>query len=134
MSGAPQLGYPLKSARSVYLLRITSPEQLFSHPLRGAIFENWVVSEKIKSYWNDGKEAPVYFWRDQKGHEVDLVIDEGTSLYPIEIKSGATFNPDFIEGLNYLNRLQGRSDGEVIYGGETSHPFKEYQVRSWRTI
>ena len=58
-----------------YLLRIKSTDQLSLHPLRGAIFENWVISEIMKHYSNTGQEEPLYFWRDQHGHEIDLVID-----------------------------------------------------------
>ena len=59
-------------------------------PLRGAIFENWVYMEKLKQRRNADRDAPFYFSRDQKGHEVDLVEDHGTSLYPTEIKSSVT--------------------------------------------
>lgn len=117
-----------------YLLRITDRKQLFEHPLKGAIFENWVVSELLKSYFHRGLEAPLYFWRDQKGHETDLLIDEGKYLFPIEIKSAGTFHPDFLKGPQYLNELQGRKDllqGLCVYGGTESFTFKNYQVLSW---
>ena len=78
-----------------YLLRIQNSGQLYSHPLRGQIFENFVVSEYVKYYFNRGEDPPLYFWRDQKGHEVDLILDEGTQLFPIEIKSGSTFQKEF---------------------------------------
>lgn len=118
-----------------YLLRISQNNHLVSHPLRGSIFENWVITEKLKSYLHVGKEAPIYFWRDQKGHEVDVILDQGVNLYPIEIKSAATFNPDFIQGLEYFNSLQNsnQSDaGRCIYGGDQSFEYKGYQIESWR--
>jgi len=117
-----------------YLLRITAPEQLFSHPLRGAIFENWVVTERIKSFSNAGQEAPLYFWRDTKGHEVDLLIDRGTVLEPIEIKSGATFDPSFSAGLRYFNALQKHPGGQLIYGGDHSFEHDGFSVMSWREL
>ncbi|MEA3333318.1 MAG: ATP-binding protein [Pseudomonadota bacterium] len=101
-----------------YLLRINNVEQLKVHPLRGLIFENWVISEHLKFYANQGRDAPLYFWRDQHGHEVDLVIDKGTHLELIEIKSGMTFNPSYFKNINWLNKLQGRDNGICIYGGE----------------
>ncbi len=83
-----------------YLLRITSPDQLIAYPLIGSIFENWVIAELKKRFHHDGRQAPLYFWRDQHGHEVDLVVDRGTPLFPIEIKSGQTFQKDFITALS----------------------------------
>ncbi len=91
----------------------------------------------LKSYFHKGLEAPLYFWRDQKGHETDLLIDEGKYLFPIEIKSAGTFHPDFLKGPQYLNELQGRKDllqGLCVYGGTESFTFKNYQVISWEDL
>lgn len=117
-----------------YLLRITNAEQLFTHPLRGAIFENWVIVERLKSFINAGSDAPLYFWRDTKGHEIDLVLDRGTLLDPVEIKSGATFDPSFADGLRYFAALQQHPGGEVVYGGDTSFTHSEFRVTSWKDI
>ena len=107
------------------------PYHLESHPLRGQLFENWVITEKIKKQFNEGKSSSYYFWRDQHGHEVDLVDDRGTYLYLSEIKSSATFISSFLKNVEWLNSLQGRTDGELIYGGRESFKFKDYQVKSW---
>jgi len=117
-----------------YLLRITRVEHLQTHPLRGNIFENFVLSERIKQRWNEGREAPLYFWRDSHGNEVDLVEDEAGILTPSEIKAGATFHPEFVNGLDFLCRLQPPKRGQVVYGGETSFDFKDYRVTSWREV
>jgi predicted AAA+ superfamily ATPase len=117
-----------------YLLRITRPEHLQSHPLRGAIFENFVVSERLKGFWNEGREAPLYFWRDSHGNEVDLVEEEAGVLTPTEIKSGATFSPDFTAGLEFMGKLIPPRRGQVVYGGEQSFTFKDFQVVSWRAV
>lgn len=122
-----------------YLLRIKSPQDLTSHSLRGHIFENWVISEAIKSQWNMGQEPNFYFWRDSNGHEVDLLRDEGKFLYPIEIKSAMTFHPDFIKTLVHLNDLQGKKFtgiplGTCVYGGEESFDFKNYRIQSWKDV
>jgi len=82
------------------LLRIKTVEQLSLHPFKGAIFENWVITEMMKKYYNKGEEAPVYYWRDQHGHEVDLVMDEGNHLDLIEIKSGKTFQKEFLKNVH----------------------------------
>lgn len=122
-----------------YLLKIQNTQTLSSHPLRGNIFENWVISEWVKSFLNRGLNPPLYFWRDTKGNEVDLIEDRGTSLYPIEIKSAATFHPDFIKNLTHFNEIQGLKElssphGECCYGGEGDFSFKDYRVRSWQEV
>ena len=117
-----------------YLLRIKTPQQLEYHPLKGHIFENWVISEYMKHYCNQGLEAPLYFWRDQHGHEVDLVIDEGEYLDLIEIKSGQTFQKDFLKNINWLNKLQNRSIGKCIYGGDKLLKVKDIEIQPWHTL
>ncbi len=117
-----------------YLLRIMEPSHLDFHPLRGQLFENWVIVEKIKHQFNQGMMSSYYFWRDQHGHEIDLVDDRGTYLYLSEIKSSVTFNPDFFKNIDWLNTLQGRADGELIYGGSENFKFKEFQITSWKNL
>ena len=114
-----------------YLLRINQVDQLKIHPLRGAIFENWIISEYLKSFTNQGREAPLYFWRDQHGHEVDLVIDNGIDLDLIEIKSGMTFNRDCFKNINWLNKLQGKNEGICIYGGKKEIDLGHQKVIPW---
>ncbi len=117
-----------------YLLRIQEPSQIDNHPLRGAIFENWVIVDYLKNFFNQGKEAPLYFWRDQHGHEVDLVIDKGAKLDLIEIKSGQTFHPEFLDQISWLGGLQKTHGGTLIYGGEESFSFQDHSIRSWRSL
>lgn len=122
-----------------YLLQIKTKEMLQNHPLRGNIFENWVVSEKLKQAYHHGVEPAYYYWRDHKGHEVDLIEDRSTYLYPTEIKSGATFHGDFLKDVNYLNRLQKETlpegiFGECIYGGDESFEFKGSKIVSWKAL
>ena len=80
---SPKL-YFLDTGLLCYLLRIRTSEDLPSHASRGAIFESLVVSELVKSYLHRGMEADIYFWRDSTGHEVDVLIDSGKRLLPIE--------------------------------------------------
>jgi uncharacterized protein len=117
-----------------YLLRIQNTNQLESHPLRGQIFENWVIAEYLKKYKNEALEAPLYFWRDQHGHEVDLVIDQSTYLDLIEIKSAKTFNADFLKNLKWLNNLQGRDEALCIYGGDKNLKLGKIEIRPWFEI
>ncbi|MEJ1643855.1 DUF4143 domain-containing protein, partial [Escherichia coli] len=78
-----------------WLLGIQNAGQLASHPLRGSIFETFVVSELVKSRLNRGERAAFSFWRDSNGNEIDVVADVGTGMMPIEIKAGQTINRDF---------------------------------------
>lgn len=114
-----------------YLLRISSPEQLDTHPLRGAIFENWVAAEAHKMLYSSGREPALYFWRDQHGHEVDLVTDFSTHLFPTEIKSGATFQATWLKNIDWFNKLQHFSESCVVYGGRESFSFKDTRIVSW---
>ena len=117
-----------------YLLRIKSPVQIPSYPLIGSRFENWVISEIKKSFHHNGNEAPLYFWRDQHGHEVDLVIDEGNFLFCMEIKSGKTLQKTFLNAIIWLNKLQDRQTGACIYGGDRNFQVNDIAVRSWENI
>ncbi|MDX8409331.1 MAG: DUF4143 domain-containing protein, partial [Mariprofundales bacterium] len=82
-----------------WLLGIRSPQQLATHALRGAIFENYAIAELSKCDYANGEVPPFYYWRDQSGLEVDLIIERGDRLMPVEIKSGQTMTPDFFKGL-----------------------------------
>jgi predicted AAA+ superfamily ATPase len=122
-----------------YLLKISDPKMLEEHPLRGYIFENWIIVENAKSYYHQGKEPPFYFWRDTKGHEIDLVEDLGIELYPTEIKASSTFHPHFLKNIEYweaLQKINGRNPrrGDCIYTGDETFPFKHYFVLGWKYI
>ena len=75
------------------LLDIETPSQLGRDPLLGHIFENMVVVEALKARFNAGKRSNLYFFRDTRGFEVDLILDEQRRPRPVEIKSGMTFTP-----------------------------------------
>lgn len=68
------------------------------HSARGALFENFVISELLKRRYNQGLPSNLYFRRNNTGDEVDLVIEQGEQLIPVEIKSSQTFNTDFLAG------------------------------------
>ena len=106
---SPKL-YFLDSGLLCYLLRIRSPEDLRLHASRGAVFESWVVSEAVKNFVHRGLDPDVYFWRDSADHEIDLVIDRGQEIVPVEAKLGETFASDFLDGIKYWRQLTGRQD------------------------
>lgn len=114
-----------------YLLNIRSASDLTLHSQRGAIFETYIISELMKSSYNAGIEPPFYFWRDSQGHEVDLLIENGEKLLPIEIKSGQTVASSMFSDLNYWQKLSQCEDGMLVYGGSESYTRNGMKVRSW---
>lgn len=129
---SPKL-YFLDTGLLCYLLRIRSADELVTHSSRGAVFETFVLTELLKAYLNQGLEPDVHFWRDSAGNEVDLVLDQGMELVPIEIKSGETVAADFFKGLQYWRSLPGQIDcpATLVFGGETSVKRREATVYSW---
>lgn len=106
------------------LLGVQNSEQMDLHPLKGSLFENLVVMEILKDRYNSGKSDNLYFWRNSTGNEIDLILDKGLSLMPLEIKLGQTITQDYFKGINYWNKLSNTIAGYVVYAGE------EYQRRS----
>ena len=117
-----------------YLLNIRNAETLALHSQRGAIFETYVVSELVKTCMNAGVEPPLYFWRDSQGHEIDLMVENGEDLFPIEIKSGQTVNGSMFDGLNFWRKLSGAEKGMLCYGGNESYDRNGFHVRAWDAI
>lgn len=113
------------------LLGVRSPDDLRNHPLRGPIFETFVVSEFRKLYLHNGQRPPLYFWRDSNGREVDLLIDAGTRRIPIEIKSGETVSGDFFKGLDTYIALSGDDWGVLVYGGGEGYQRRGHWIRPW---
>jgi predicted AAA+ superfamily ATPase len=116
-----------------WMLGIQGPDQLVTHPLRGAIFETFVVSELVKTRLNRGQRADLYFFRDSGGHEVDVIAEVGDRLQPIEIKSGQTLNRDFFTGLERWMALAGNRAvaPALVYGGKESLERKGIRVCGW---
>ena len=119
-----------------HLLDIETPSQLSTHYLRGGIFESFVISELMKVHYNKGKKPSLYFWRDKGGHEVDCLIEQGTALTPVEIKSGKTVSANFFSGLTYWSNLANSSleKGFLIYGGDESQVRSKGRVLDWKNL
>ena len=130
---APKL-YFLDTGLLCYLLRIREPDELAFHAARGAIFETFVIAELYKRAFHNGKEPDCFFWRDSAGHEIDVIIDQGSTLIPIEIKSGATISKDFFNGLQYWQNLEENTTNNqpaLIYGGNNSMVRNQTKVYAW---
>lgn len=116
-----------------YLLRIRESAELVTHSMKGHIFETFVLAELYKSFAHRGETSPLYFWRDKTGHEVDVVIDAGSKLIPIEIKSSETVNGSFFDGLKYYISLGSpvSKTGVLIHGGNELYEREKSIVRPW---
>lgn len=136
---APKLHF-FDSGLLCYLLGIREPEQLRLHPLRGAIFESWVVSEIYKTYVHRGVQPHLFHYREARGPEVDLIIEKGQDLSAVEIKSGATITRDFFKNLSNFSVRMDLVDRSytvqpvVVFGGEDSQNRSDAKVLSWRDI
>lgn len=121
---------------AAFLLGIRDAEHLSIHSARGALFENFVVSELLKQRYNQGLASNLYFWRNNTGDEVDVVIEQGEKLLPIEIKSGQTFNADFLTGIHKWMKIAGDAalTPQLVYGGSENMTRNGVELRSWRQI
>ena len=118
------------------LLDIQSADQLRSHYLRGNIFETFIVAEYIKQRFHTGARSNAFFWRDNTGHEVDMLIEEGDTFRAVEIKSGETLAPDFFKGLKFFSKISGLPPDNcyLIYGGTKGYARESGQVIGWKDM
>lgn len=118
------------------LLGIREPSELTSHPLKGAIFENWCVVEIVKHFLNKGEKPSIYFWRDKK-IEVDFIVEKNmSSIWGIECKSSETPLPNFLANPVKLRELAKDTSvlPVVIYGGIQNFKQTAGNFYSWRDI
>ena len=128
------------SGLACYLLGIHEPEQLRLHPLRGAVFESWVVSEIYKTIVHSGMQPDLFHYRETRGIEIDLLIDRGKEFDAVETKSGATMTADFFKTLErFSDRMKDagkklRIRNHIVYGGDNTHQRSRAQIISWRDV
>jgi predicted AAA+ superfamily ATPase len=117
-----------------YLLSLQSSQALAFHPMRGHIFESFVIAEQKKWVYNKGKIDALYFWRDHTGHEIDLLYEADNMTHAAEIKSGKTIGADFFDALLYWKEYAGKTAGilSLIYGGDSSQARSGMNVVPWR--
>ena len=139
LTKAPKL-HLLDSGLACYLLGIRSAQELTAHPLRGAVFESWIVSEAVKAHYNAGTTPRLSYFRDAHGLEVDLVVDRGADLLGIEAKSGATVSPDAFAALDSVAALLPElAERLVVHGGDADWstrgsralPYRELDSIAW---
>jgi len=118
-----------------HLLGITEPAQVASHPLRGALFETWGITEQVKAWRNAGSAQRIMFLRDARGHEIDLIFPVQGRMQAVEFKSGATISTDW----QLTSRLWQQRSREIdrvpviVYGGKSDSRRTNAHFLSWRT-
>ena len=98
-----------------YLTRYSSPEILANGAINGAILENFVVSELLKSYHNNAKECLLWYYRDSNSNEIDMVIESDGMLHPLEIKRSVNPGSELISAFNLLDKASiPRGKGAIL--------------------
>lgn len=117
---------------AAYLLGVENEQHISRHPLRGNLFENLVVIEVLKYRYHRGKRSNLYFWRDAKGNEIDLVIESGPDIAAVEIKAGATISGDWFKGLRtFSEKLPSPAKhSALVYGGSEQQHRSDVSI--WR--
>ncbi|MBI4687645.1 MAG: ATP-binding protein [Nitrospirae bacterium] len=132
---SPKL-YFVDAGFAAWLLGIREAEYISFHAQRGALFENLVITEFIKECFNQGRQSNLFFWRDSKGLGIDLILEEGDNLKPVEIKSGQTIVPEFLTGLQKWSVLSGnpKRPAMLIYGGERELTKGNIAIMPWKKL
>ena len=119
-----------------WLLGLRTADQVSRDPLWGSLFENFIIMEAMKDRLNAGESAEMYFYRDSEGNEVDLLLPTSGQLHAIEIKAGATVNPDYFKGLKTFasHHPQTIAGGNVIYGGIQNQYRSDWPAYSWQQL
>ena len=117
------------------LLGIKTIGHLNTHPLRGAIFENFIIAEFMKSEFNKGNNPQFYFYNDNHQREIDLIDANNIDLKLFEIKSGATFQPKWIDSLNWFCKQNNKDfDKNIIFTGTGSKTFDKTSIHNWEFL
>lgn len=135
MIKAPRL-YFCDTGLAAHLLGLMTERTASLSPFAGALFETWIVGELRKLWLVRGERPPIHFWRDSRGLEVDLLIEDGLLLWPVEIKSGQTVDPSLWKNLLGFRALQGDEAplGTLMYGGDEVRIQSGVHVVSWRAL
>jgi len=118
------------------MLGIQDEAHMSIHPSRPALFETMIVNEFLKVRYNQGQRSNCYFWRDNLGNEIDLLLELGDELVAVEIKSGQTFTTDYFTGLRKWSAIAGQqgTSPHLVFGGNQSFETGGVQVHSWRDV
>ena len=119
---------------------IRHASQLRTHPLRGAVFESWIITEIVKARLHRGVRGNEFFYRDRSSHEVDLVLSAADHTSAVEIESARTVSSEFLVALRRFTELMTgagvpeRVETHLVYGGEEGGMRGETSLVPWATM
>ncbi len=118
------------------LMNLRNIDDLNRHFAKGALFENFIINEVLKNHLNQHLTPKHYFWNAAGAAEIDLLLDIGGQLFPIEIKSGRTINMSFFDSLKYFQPLSGAISEHsfLVYGGDEVQKRSLAQVLGWQHL
>ncbi len=121
-----------------WLMGIRSADQLRTHPLRGAIFETWVVSEVMKHRANAGETGSISFYREACGLEADLLVETPRGVLIVEAKAGQTITPEALRGVDevaaVIEETGKRCERYAVYGGDEPRSARGGRIVPWRAV
>ena len=132
---APKI-YFYDTGLASYLLDIKLPDQLQTHYAKGALFENYVVSEIVKYRFNKGLNPDLFYLRNKTGQEIDIVLEKSNKMHLIEIKASSTINSSFMNNINYWKEFISDAKSFLIYNGTDFNKsiFKGTSILNWREL
>lgn len=133
---APKL-YFCDPGLAAWFVGVRAPDHITAHPQRGALFENWIMTELLKAQTNHGLKPTLHFLRDKEGHEIDALIETGPdTFHAVEIKSGETIASDFFSGLDYWRAKLTRQTITpwLIHGGTALQQREKATVLPWNDL
>ncbi|MBU2651539.1 MAG: ATP-binding protein [Bacteroidetes bacterium] len=119
-----------------YLLGIRNENHVQRDPLRGALFENLVMNELIKRYFNSGLSPEVYFYRDKNVNEIDALLNQARKFIPVEIKASETFHGDFLKNLNYIRKIYPNRiiRSILVYAGQEEQENEDISIINYKKL
>ena len=127
--------YFIDTGLACSLLGIRQTQELSNSHFRGALFENYVITEFLKKKFNGGLSNNLFYWRDNKGIEIDLLIESKNKLIPIEIKAAQTFQESYLKPMQQWNGFSKNKGGLLLYDGEQEFTRKDkIKIINWRNF
>lgn len=116
------------------LLELETESHVNTHPLRGALFENFIILELLKARFNNGQRSNLFYWRDRTGNEIDLLLDQSGQVVPIEIKTAATFTKDYVKGISYWKKINPQTKNSYVIFTGNSSSFNSTDILNWKEV
>lgn len=115
------------------LLNIKTVDELMLSHFRGALVENFIIMETIKNTFNTNNGEQQFYWRDNNGVEIDLLVQKGENFVPVEIKSAQTYSKDFAKNIKKFMSYSETTRGIILYDGIQSFDGSDgIKVMNWR--